>query len=63
MGLLIKFIQELKELERALMLLYLEEKSYKEISKIIGISETNVATKINRIKKVLKRRFYQININ
>jgi len=32
------------------MLLYLEEKSHKEIAEIIGISETNVATKIGRIK-------------
>lgn len=60
-SLLQKFIQELKELERALMLLYLDEKSYKEISEIIGISETNVATKINRIKKALKQKFERNN--
>lgn len=61
LSLLQKFIRELKELERALMLLYLEEKSYKEISEIIGISETNVATKISRIKKILKQKFEQVN--
>lgn len=60
-NLLQKFIQELKELDRALMLLYLDEKSYKEISEIIGITETNVATKINRIKKILKLKFEQVN--
>lgn len=59
-SLLQKFIQELKELDRALMLLYLEEKSYREISQIIGISETNVATKVNRIKRILKQKFEQI---
>ncbi len=57
----IKFLQqiisELKELDKALMLLYLEEKNYKEISEIIGLSETNVATKIGRIKKLLKQKF------
>ena len=51
------FIHELKELDRALMLLYLDNSSYKEISEILGISESNVATKINRIKKKLKQRF------
>lgn len=60
-NLLQSFIKGLKELERALMLLYLEEKSYKEIAEIIGISETNVATKISRIKQVLRQKFEQIN--
>lgn len=55
--LLYKFIYELKELDRALMLLYLEEKSYKEIAEIIGITETNVATKVGRIKQLLKQKF------
>jgi len=39
------------------MLLYLEEKSHKEIAEIIGISESNVATKIGRIKILLKQKF------
>lgn len=52
-----KFINELKELDRALMILYLEEKSHKEISEIIGISTSNVATKIGRIKEKLKQQF------
>jgi RNA polymerase sigma factor (sigma-70 family) len=55
--LLQKFITELKELDRAVMLLYLEEKTYKEIAEIVGISETNTATKINRIKNLLKTNF------
>jgi RNA polymerase sigma factor (sigma-70 family) len=56
-GLLQQFIAELKELDKALMLLYLEEKSHKEIAEIIGISESNVATKIGRIKILLKQKF------
>ena len=52
-----QFISELKVLDKALMLLYLEEKSYREISEIIGLSETNVATKIGRIKTLLKQKF------
>lgn len=52
-------INELNELDRALTLLYLEVKSYKEIAEILGISETNVATKINRIKSKLKHKLSQ----
>lgn len=58
-ALLQQFISELKELDKALMLLYLEAKSHKEIAEIIGITETNVATKIGRIKKQLKQKFLQ----
>lgn len=56
-GFLQRFIAELKELDKALMLLYLDEKSLKEIAEIMGISETNVSTRIGRIKKVLKQKF------
>jgi RNA polymerase sigma-70 factor (ECF subfamily) len=58
--LLQQFIHELKPLDRALMILYLEAKTYAEIGYIIGISTTNVATKINRIKQQLKQKFNQI---
>src|SRR6218665_2734735 len=56
-----QFISELKELDRALMLLYLESKNYTENAEILGISETNVATKIGRIKDKLKNRFNTFN--
>ena len=59
LGILNQIISELNDLNKALMLLYLEEKSYKEISEIIGITETNVATKIGRIKSKLKIDFSQ----
>lgn len=52
--LLYKFINKLDELNKAIIILYLEDKSYKEISEIIGLTETNVGTKINRIKRKLK---------
>ena len=58
--LLQQFISELKELDKALMLLYLEEKSHQETAEILGISETNVATKIGRIKTTLKQKFSSI---
>jgi DNA-directed RNA polymerase specialized sigma24 family protein len=40
-----------------LMILYLESNSYKEIAEILGITETNVATSISRIKEKLKQKF------
>ena len=58
--LLYQFIHELKSLDKALMLLYLEEKSYKEIAGILDVSVTNVATRIGRIKKVIKQKFETI---
>ena len=58
--LLQKFINNLNELNKALMLLYLEEKNYEEIAEVLGITKTNVATKINRIKLKLKKEFQNI---
>ena len=55
--LLQQFIFELKEIDKSIMLLYLDDKNYHEIAEITGISETNVATKINRIKTNLKAKF------
>ena len=54
-----QFIGQLKELDRALILLYLDEKSHKEMSEILGLSTTNIATKLNRIKKKLGQMFEQ----
>lgn len=50
------FIGELEPLNRALILLYLEDRSYAEIAEVLGISETNVATKLGRIKQILRDR-------
>lgn len=43
-------IDRLAALDRALLLLYLDERSQREIAEILGISESNVATKIGRLK-------------
>jgi RNA polymerase sigma-70 factor (ECF subfamily) len=58
---LLIFINQLRDLDKALMLLYLEDKSHQEMSEILGITSTNVATKIGRIKIQLKEKFNQIN--
>jgi RNA polymerase sigma-70 factor (ECF subfamily) len=50
-------IKMLPELDKTLVFLYLEDKSYKEIAEIMGISESNVGVKLNRIKKKLKEYF------
>ena len=49
------FIDGLDSLNRALMLLYLEERSYSDIADILGITETNVATKISRLKQRVRK--------
>lgn len=52
---LYRLINKLGKIERALVLLYLDEKPYKEIAEITGLSATNVATKLARIKEKLKK--------
>ena len=51
---LYQLISKLHPLERALVLLYLEGHSYEETAEILGISATNVATKLNRLKHMMK---------
>jgi RNA polymerase sigma-70 factor (ECF subfamily) len=41
-------------LEKGIILLFLEGKSHEEIAEIVGISTSNVGTKISRIKEKLK---------
>jgi RNA polymerase sigma-70 factor (ECF subfamily) len=60
LNLLDQFISELKEIDKALMILYLEDKSHTEIAEILGLSVSNVGTKIGRIKDKLKTRFSQL---
>ena len=47
-------IKKLSEVDRAVILLYLEEKRNKEIAEIIGTSPNNIGVRINRIKERLK---------
>ncbi len=52
--LLRRFIARQAPLDRALLLLYLEERPQREIAEILGISESNVSTKINRLKQRIR---------
>ncbi|HEY3372856.1 MAG TPA: sigma-70 family RNA polymerase sigma factor [Prolixibacteraceae bacterium] len=47
-------LRKLNDPEKALIALYLEDFSYQEIAAIVGISESNVGVKLNRIKSKLK---------
>lgn len=48
-------IQQLSKIERAIIMLYLEENSYDEIAEVVGITRNHVGVKINRIKTKLKQ--------
>jgi RNA polymerase sigma factor (sigma-70 family) len=48
-------INMLNLLDKGIVLLYLENKSHEEIAQIIGISTSNVGTKLSRIKEKLKQ--------
>ncbi|MEO6227777.1 MAG: sigma-70 family RNA polymerase sigma factor [Thermomonas sp.] len=52
--LLQRFIARQAPLDRALLLLYLEERGQREIADILGISESNVSTKIGRLKQRIR---------
>lgn len=60
LNLLEHFISELKEIDKGLMILYLEDKSHAEIAEILGMSISNVGTKIGRIKNKLKIQFSKL---
>ena len=49
-----RVIQQLEPLNRALLLLYLDDRSSREIAEILGLSESNVTTKLNRLKQRIR---------
>jgi RNA polymerase sigma-70 factor, ECF subfamily len=50
-------ISKLSNIDKAIMTLYLDEFSYKEIAEIIGITESSTGVKINRIRSILLKSF------
>src|SRR5579862_9323827 len=52
---LYQLIEGLEPLNKALVLLYLDGNSYLEIAEILGITETNAATKVSRLKQAMKQ--------
>ncbi len=55
LNLLYDAIRQLSEIDRAIIMLYLEEKSYQEIAEIIGTNPNNIGVRIKRIKTRLKK--------
>jgi RNA polymerase sigma-70 factor (ECF subfamily) len=48
-------IGQLTEVEKALVMLYLEDRSYEEMEEILGINQNNLRVKMNRIKEKLRK--------
>ncbi len=44
-------IARLDDVDKALVMMYLDEKSYREMAEVLGISESNVGVKLHRIRK------------
>lgn len=55
LNLLYDAIRQLSEIDRGVIMLYLEEKSYQEIADIIGTNPNNIGVRITRIKERLKK--------
>ena len=56
---LYSMISRLSMIDRSIIMLWLDEKSYSEIAETLGISETNVGSRLNRAKDKLKQMFNQ----
>lgn len=56
-ALLYRFIDGLDPLNKALVLLYLDGHSHAASGEVLGLTATNVATRLNRLKDVMKREF------
>jgi RNA polymerase sigma-70 factor (ECF subfamily) len=59
--LLQQVIATLRPLDRALLLLYFDDRSYREIASILGLTETNVATKLSRLKDRVRQDIVRLN--
>ena len=55
LNLLYAAIRKLSEIDRGVILLYLEEKTYQEIADIIGTNPNNIGVRIKRIKERLRK--------
>jgi RNA polymerase sigma-70 factor (ECF subfamily) len=58
-AILLDMIHRLKPLDRQIILLYLEGEAAGPIAEVTGLSAANVATKIHRIKRVLKQQYLE----
>jgi RNA polymerase sigma-70 factor (ECF subfamily) len=54
-----RLIQQLKPLDRQIIVGYLEDMDAASIAEVTGLSAANVAMEIHRIKSMLRRRFHE----
>lgn len=52
---LMNAIEKLNDVEKAIVMLYLEDRSYEEMEEILGINQGNLRVKMNRIKEKLRQ--------
>ena len=50
-----ELLEQQSDADRAILLLYLEGHSYREIGEVLGTSESNVGTRLNRLKTSLRQ--------
>ena len=55
LGQLHKAIEQLNQVEKAIVMLYMEDKSYEEMEEILGMSQGNLRVKMNRIRERLRQ--------
>lgn len=54
-----QYVDKLSPLEKAIVMLYMENKSHDEIAAVTGISKTNAGTRIQRIKEKIRKQVQQ----
>ena len=54
-------IRALPPIDRSLVLLYLDELPYREIAEVLGLTETNVGVRLNRVKKQLAEQIDEVS--
>ncbi len=61
LALMYKAIDHLEKVDKAILFLFLEKRSYDEIASIMGITKSNVGVKLNRIKKKIEKLIPQVS--
>ena len=56
---LMALVRTLRPVDRQVMLLYLEGENADAIGEVVGLSPSNVATRVHRVKQILVRQFYK----
>lgn len=63
LALIHKAIEGLSQIEKAIVMLYLDDKSYEEMEEVLGISQNTLRVKMNRIKGKLKKQVTAVDLS